>query len=532
MRTAADLIIENVSLWPGFGAERIADGAAAVRDGIIVFSGARRDAASWRDSATTVIDGGSGLLLPSFSDLHTHFLLGSLGELEIDLRGVAGRDEFRARVRSALGGLRPGEWLTGGYWNEEDWLADGAPDRTWLDDIAPDNPLLLHRHDLHQALANTRALEKAGFLAPCADPAGGRIVRRSDGSPTGILLERAVTLVRQVMPPPDRERRRAALAAGMSKVNALGLTAISDMIDGPEDLDLYLEMARAGELTCRFELLMPLPLRRLLIDAGLRSGAGFDLVRLGPMKGFMDGSLGSRTALMLEAYADNPDNCGHLLEMADPPEKIGGMMAEALAAGFSTAVHAIGDRANRILLDLYAGLPIAGTRCRVEHAQHLDPSDIGRFARQGLVVSMQPIHLVDDARFAETALGRARVNTSYAIRSLIDSGAVVVFGSDWPVASIDPLAGIDAAVNRRSSDGAFPGGWLPHEKISVAEALRGYTEAAAWARGEERSLGRLEPGFSADLVILDTDLFAIPPGEILSARVTRTFLRGRQVHPE
>lgn len=533
MRTAADLLIEGVILWPGYGSPRITDAAVAVRDGTIIAAGPRRDVLSCTDIRTRRIDGGGGLLTAAFSDLHTHFLLGSLGQLEIDLRGISGKAEFRDRVRTALTGLQAGDWLTGGYWNEEDWPADGAPERSWLDDIAPDNPLLLHRHDLHQALVNTRTLEIAGFLGPCPDPAGGRIVRASDGSPTGILLEGAVTVVRQAMPPPDRTRRREALRLGMRTVNSLGLTAISDMIDGPEDISLYLEMATAGELTCRFELLMPLPRRRLLLDGGLRAGVGFDLVKLGPMKGFMDGSLGSRTALMHEPYADRPDTRGFLLEMADPPEKIAAMMADAMEGGFPTAVHAIGDRANSILLDIYESLPgVDGARCRVEHAQHLAPSDPVRFARLGLIVSMQPIHLADDARFAETALGRERARMSYAVRSLIEAGAVVAFGSDWPVASIDPLAGIEAAVNRRSSDGAHPDGWLPLEKIGVAEALRGYTEAPAYARREEGLLGRVEAGLSADLAIIDTDLFANPADDLSRARVAQTFLRGHRVHPE
>jgi hypothetical protein len=281
---------------------------------------------------------------------------------------------------------------------------------------------------------------------------------------------------------------------------------------------------------------MPLPLREPLIGTGLKTGARKGLVTLGPMKGFMDGSLGSRTAHMYEPYDDEPENNGYPLEMADPPEKIFTMMKESADAGFCCAVHAIGDKANGILLDLFDKLRKAEKtkrlRHRVEHAQHLTDDQIPRFRELDLIVSMQPTHLIDDGCYTEEALGKERVNTSYRFHSLISNGARVMFNTDWPVVDINPLVGIQAAVTRQTSDGKNAGGWIPGEKISVGDAVHAYTAVPAYARYEEDMLGALAAGYEADFTILDTDIFTCPAENIAAARVIATYLRGKRVYPE
>lgn len=508
--------------------------SVAVKDDRIIFVGSENNALELADGETEIIDLEGRLLLPSFSDLHTHFTLGSLALNEADLRSAENREEFRRRVAAALKHKKPGQWLNGGYWNEELWGDTGLPDKSWLDDLAPENPVFLWRHDLHSALCNSLALQKTGWFDPTPDPGGGEIRRSAAGTPTGMIYEKACTLIREQIPAPGLQQRRGALIKGMQLANSLGITNIGDMLDGPQDLACYFQMARAKELTCRFELNLPLPHQQVLISAGVTAGTGLGTVELGPMKGFMDGSLGSRTAYMKEPFLDNPDNRGYLLEMADPPSKLLKMMTTAREAGFNCAIHAIGDKANEILGQMYSDLGNEDDRLRhrVEHAQHLTPEAVELFKENNLIVSVQPYHLHDDACFVEEAIGRDRASGTYIFNTLLKAGIKVMFNTDWPVVELNPLLGIWAAVTRQTADGNNPEGWMPEEKVTLEQALEAYITTPAWAGGKENCLGRIKHGYYADMVELDRNIFQCPPAQIREARVFRTWFQGKIVFGE
>ena len=508
--------------------------SVAIKDNRIIFAGSEDNALSFRDSETEIIDLKGKLLMPSFSDLHTHFTLGSLALTEADLRTARSRDEFRERISIVLKNKKPGEWLNGGYWNEELWGDTGLPDKSWLDDLAPENPVFLWRHDLHSALCNSLALKTTAWYETCPDPHGGEIQRSPDGSPTGLVYEKACTLIRDQIPEPDEKQRIAALEKGMALANSLGITNIGDMLDGPQDIPVYFKLSREKRLSCHFELNLPLPFQDHLINAGICGGTGLGSVEFGPMKGFMDGSLGSRTACMKEPFSDRPGNSGYLLEMADPPEKLLERMKKARDAGFNCSIHAIGDKANEILANMYSqlGNPDGRFRNRVEHAQHLTAKAVEEFKKNSLVVSVQPYHLHDDACYVEEALGSERVKGTYIFNSLLQKGIKLMFNTDWPVVELNPLLGIWAAVTRQTSDGKNPKGWVPEEKVSLEAALQAYITTPAWAGGKENLLGKIGPGYYADMVELDRDIFQLPADEIKEARVVRTWFQGNIVFGE
>jgi len=528
-----DLVVTRGRIFCGKG-DRAAAEAMAVSRGRIVAVGDSDEIEQLRGLSTRHIDLEGALVLPGLSDSHTHFLEGALS-YGIDLSDVDSKEMFRTRVKEALAGLPPGEWLVGGYWNEEKW-GGTLPDKRWLDDISGDNPVLLYRQDIHSALCNSAALAHAGITAESRAPEGGEIVKGADGRPTGMLLESAVTPVKQSVPEPSMERIRFSLRRWMQKANSVGLTHIGDMIRGPEEFGLYLDLEREGFLTCRFELMPPIAMWERFARAGLRSGVGLELVKLGGMKVFIDGSLGSRTARMLQPYDDDPENLGRFSPAAESPSTLAAMLQCADRAGFRLAVHAIGDAANRLALDLMEKVrkdsPYPLLRHRIEHAQHPDPADIRRFGELRLVASVQPLHLVGDGCYAEKRIGRERSRNAFPLRSLADAGAVLVFGSDWPVVELDPLLAIEAAVTRRTADGRNPNGWIPGEKLTVEESVSASCGNSAFAAGQETRWGRLAPGLDADFVVLDRDIFSCDPGDIGSTRVRMTFLRGRQVYPE
>jgi hypothetical protein len=460
-------------------------------------------------------------------------LIGSQSLLEVDLTGVKNRGEFRQAIEQHLEQLEPGQWLVGGYWNDEHWEEESGPDKSWIEDLTGDRPAILYRHDLHQSLCNTAALRAAGFSDESANPPGGTLGRDSQGKLNGLVFEKAMTLVRQQIPEPPLEQIHKALAAGIAHANSLGITAATDMIDDVRVIEHYRSFCGEEHRGCRFELCAPLPQRQELFAAGYQPQQQFGHVRLGPLKGFMDGSLGSRTAYMRQPYDDDAGNRGYLLDMANPPEKMYAMISESARRGFASTVHAIGTEAVSILLDLFAMQKQSGyghgLRHRVEHAQHILDQDIPRFTRNGLIVSMQPTHLVDDGNYARAALGKEREHTSYRFNSLLKAGATLTFNTDWPVVELNPLTGIHAAVTRRTSDGKHPEGWLPEEKVTVQQAVHAYTAAAAYACGQEKEYGRLQPGWIADLAVLDRNIFTCEPEEIESASVILTMADGRVV---
>jgi predicted amidohydrolase YtcJ len=525
---AATLVVRGARVWTG-DADRPWAEAVASRGERIVAVGSDDEIAPYIGESTEVIDAAGGMLVPGLIDTHIHFLEGGAGLASVQLRDAKTPEEFVARIAAFAKTLKPGEWILNGNWDHEQWGGE-LPQREWIDAVTPDNPVWINRLDGHMNLANSKALALAGVDADTPDVEGGEIVRDADGQPTGILKDNAMGLVEAVVPPPTEAQLDRALAAAMAHVASHGVTSVHDMGNW-RNLATYRRAHSKGELITRIYSVVPLADWRRLRDEVAEHGRGDAWLRIGGLKGFMDGSLGSHTAAFLEPFTDAPDDRGFLVnDLDDMRAWIDG----ADAAGLHVMVHAIGDRAIRDLLDIYRDVAAKNgardRRFRMEHAQHIHPDDLPRFAAQGVIASMQPYHAIDDGRWADRVIGKERARTTYAFRSLIESGAHLSFGSDWFVAPPTPLEGIYAAVTRRTLDGAHPEGWVPEQKIPVEQALRAYTVEAAYASFEEDVKGMLKPGYLADFVLIDRDLTRIPAAEIRDARVLNTVLGGKVVY--
>jgi len=478
------------------------------------------------------IDLGGRTVVPGFTDCHIHFVEYALRLTRIDLAGVQSRAEAVRRVAERARTAKPGEWLLGGGWDHNLWEDTSLPTKEDLDSVAPHNPVALDSKDGHSLWVNSLALARAGIAAETPDPSGGEIERQpGTGEPTGILKENARHLVKNVIKRPSLEDIRSALKVAMANAHRAGLTGIHDCEDELA-FAAFQELLKKGELGLR--VLMHIPAKNLdaAIGLGLRTGFGNEWLRVGGVKVFADGALGSRTAAMLAPYQEEPLNLGIAVT---PKEEMRELVRKASRAGLSVAIHAIGDRANRDVLDVLEESRQAGggadLRHRIEHVQLLHPADIPRLARLGVIASMQPIHATSDMEMVRRHWGEERARRAYAWRSLLEAGTVLAFGSDCPVESLDPLAGIHAAVTRRRADGSpGPEGWHPEERISVGEAVRAYTWGAAYASGEEREKGVIALGKLADLVVLSQDIFAVPPMAILETEVEATVLNGKFVY--
>lgn len=484
-------------------------------------------------AGTRVIDASGRLVLPGFNDAHVHFLSGGFQLANVDLRDARRPEELAERLRQFVAERPRGRWITGGDWDHESWPGAPLPTRELIDAATPDTPVFVSRLDGHMALANSVALRLAGVMRETKDPPGGLIVRNAKtGEPTGLLKDAAMALVTRVIPAPTFEEKLAAARAATEHAARLGVTSVQDMSAGT-DVGVYQELLRRGELKTRIYAVSPLVDWERWSRTGVRAAFGSDVLRVGGLKAFSDGSLGSTTALFFEPYADAPDSRGLPADEMFPE---GAMLQRVLAAdraGLQVMIHAIGDRANDLVLSFFEEAARANgsrdRRARIEHAQHLRPQDVPRFGRAGVIASMQPYHCADDGRWAEKRIGAQRCQTTYALRALLDSGATLAFGSDWTVAPLDPLQGIAVAVTRRTLDGKHPDGWVPAQKITVEEAVRAYTVGSAFAESAEKLKGSITPGRLADLVILDRDIFRIPPTEIEKARVTMTIMNGRVI---
>lgn len=475
---------------------------------------------------TRVVDLDGAFLMPAFTDNHTHFLRGAVTLSQPDLLSATSREDFAARLGAAAR-VRPGKWILGGSWDDQR-LGGELPTHAWIDAATPDTPVAVPRTDLHMYLLNAVALKLAGITRDTPDPPGGVIVRDARGEPTGVVKDNAKDLVDRVVPPMSEAEADGAMRDGI----AHGLSKGVAQAHNPElDWHTYESLRRLrakGETDMRFYAFVPLADWEKMVAIVAEEGRGDDWVRWGAVKALADGSLGSRTAVFYDDYADAPGQRGvRVTSLADLREWIG----HADAHGLHVATHAIGDRANDDVLDIYAAVAAANgakdRRFRIEHAQHLRPAAIPRFARQKIIASVQPYHAIDDGRWAVKRIGPARLEGTYAFRSLMESGATVTFGSDWPVAPLDPLQGVYGAVTRRTIDGANPGGWLPGQKVTARQALTAYTANNAFAGFMEDRTGRIAAGCYADLAVLDADLTAIDPVKIPGVRVLHTFVGGR-----
>lgn len=524
------LAIVNARIWTGDDAQPWAQ--ALVTDGeTLALVGSDEDAR--KANAAQVVDAGGRLIVPGFTDAHTHFREGGFGLSSVQLRDARTRDEFVARIKAFAATVPAGTWIMGGDWDHSLWGGE-LPTREWIDAVTPDHPVWVNRLDGHMSLANSVALKLAGITRATKDIPGGAIVRDRKGEPTGVLKDNAMGPVDAVVPEPSAEMKDRALVAAMKYVNEQGVTTVHNMGTW-DDLATFARAAQSKTLTTRIYAVTPLSKWEQLRDAvaaktyGGADGRGDEWLRVGGLKGFMDGSLGSHTAAFDEPFADAPKDRGLLV---NPPDKMYEWISGADKAGLQVMVHAIGDRAIGMLLDIYERVEKEdGTRdrrFRVEHTQHLRERDIPRFAQLDVIASMQPYHAIDDGRWAEQVIGK-RIATTYAFRSLLDAKARLAFGSDWFVAPATPLEGIYAAVTRRTLDDKNPDGWVPAQKITVEEALRAYTTGGAYASFDESRKGTLAAGKLADLVLIDRNLFEIPAEQIREAKVLATVVGGKVV---
>jgi hypothetical protein len=489
---------------------------------------------------TRVVELRGRLVTPGMNDAHCHFGPGGLSLLEVDLVGTTSLAEIERRVRAAAGSAAAGEWVTGRGWDQTRLPASelgpgGWPTREALDRASPAHPVFLRRVDGHTGWASTAALRAAGVGAEARDPDGGEIVRDARGEPTGILKETATTLVGRRVPSPTPERRRRGILAALELAARTGVTSVQTEAPA-RDFEVYEALAREGRLTVRVYGWAPLEIEEVRSLSGLGKQAPFGdpWLRRGLLKEYADGTLGSRTAWMLEAYADDASTRG-IRRLSE--EQLEALVRAADDAGLQVAIHAIGDAANRMALDAIEGSQAKtgrrGARHRIEHAQVLDAADIPRFVRLGVIASMQPTHATSDLRWAEKRIGPDRAEEgAYAWRKLLAAGADVAFGTDFPVEPLAPAEGLYSAVTRRSREPPFdpPRGFVPSQKLSMAEAIRLYTAASAYAEMQERDKGTLEPGKLADLVVWDTDLLDASPEQVLRARPDFTIVGGRLVY--
>ncbi|WP_394836563.1 amidohydrolase [Pendulispora rubella] len=512
--------------------------ALAISHGRVVAVGSDAEVQPFLGPRTRIIDFQNRRAVPGFRDSHVHFLYGGLGLSRVDLKDAANEAELGRRLVEADRQLPPGRWMLGGNWDHDRALAGRLPDAALLDKYVPHRPVFLARYDGHMALANSRALQLAGIDARTQDPPGGVIYRQSGTrTPSGLLRDNAMDLVLPKVPPLEEEEILEGVRAAAREAHRHGVTAVEDL-DGSDPatrarlIDVYRRLGARGELGVRVDLYWPLA--EYAEAARVRSRGNFDddWLRLGGVKGFVDGSIGSSTARLFEPYLNEPNSTGLYVT---PPETLRTWIAEADATGLAVAVHAIGDRANAELLSMFenAARINAGRahRFRIEHAQHLRHADIARFASAGVIASMQPYHAIDDGRWVEGRIGPARAASSYTWRSLLNVHATLAFGSDWPVAPLSALTGIDAAVHRRPLDGKHPEGWYPAERISAREAVLAYTRGAAIAAGHDRDEGSLARGKFADLAVLSRDILDDTAKDgIADTRVVLTIAGGQVVY--
>jgi len=510
------------------GEEPTAATAVLVRDGRIEIVGSDDEVTAAARDDDRLVDLAGAVVVPGFADSHCH--LHGLGKalVQIDLVDTPSAAACVELVESAATDATPGAWLEGRGWDQNDWPEAVYPDRGLLDAVSGDRPCYLRRVDGHAAWVNSAALDAAGITAATPDPVGGLILRDQRGEPTGILIDNAVDLVDDVVPEPTAEERRRRVRLAVEHCLAHGITTVHDAGISWESVALYREMAGAGELQLRYYgMLTDEP---ATLDPGLAAGPIHDaggLFTVRAVKLYADGALGSRGALLLADYTDEPGRRGLPVTA---PAHMDSVARRAAAAGFQVCTHAIGDGANRLVLDIYeeilGGLDPGDRRWRVEHAQILDPTDIPRFAELGVIAAMQPVHCTSDMDWAGERLGPDRLAAAYAWRSLLDAGAHVCSGTDFPVERVSALAGLFSSRTRTHPDGTPLGGWQPQERLDGRTALELYTAGSAYAAFAEDELGRIAPGYRADLTVLDGDPVACAPAELLDMQVLMTVVNG------
>jgi hypothetical protein len=535
---SADLILTNGRIYTVDNARPIVS-ALAVRNGRIVFVGSDAEARALASPSTQTIDLHGATVFPGFTDAHAH-LLGLGDELRrVNVAGAASYEEVVERVKPWAKNVKPGEWILGRGWDQNRWPSKQFPTHEALSRAFPNNPVVLERIDGHADLANAKAMELAHITAATLEPSGGRILKLASGAPSGVFIDNAEALIERAIPASTRAETRSALLAAIAECNRWGLTGVHDPGESAETVSIYEELAKAKELNLRSYVMLSDP-----GEPGSAAARANPYLQRGPqsalydghlwiraIKLYADGALGSRGAALLAPYSDDSTNSGLLVSQ---PEHLEAWAEWALRHGFQVNVHAIGDRGNRNVLDAFEtalrAVPKADHRFRIEHAQVVSPQDIPRFARLGVIPSMQATHQTSDMRWAEARLGPERIRGAYAWRSLLNTGVIIPNGTDFPVEEVNPLLTFHAAVTRQDPSNQPAGGWYPEQRMTREEALQSMTIWPAYAGFQESVLGSLTPGKYADFVILDRDIMRVPETEILGARVLSTWIGGHRVY--
>jgi predicted amidohydrolase YtcJ len=540
----ADLIFTHANIYTGavdaassLAAEKRAEALAVSGDRILAV-GARAEVMQFKGPETKIIDLEGRIVMPGFNDAHMHLASAGLEKMNVDLVGTKTLEEFRERLRVKCEAAAPGEWVVGGGWDETLWPVKVLPTRWDLDEVSGKHPVYLSRVDGHIGVANTRALQLASVTVASRDPEGGKIDRDESGTPNGILREKAQGAVFAVIPKPTHDKRRQGIELALADLVSHGITSAQDFSQW-EDFQTYEELEKEGKLNARISEWLPFDDSLEELNRKRASHPASDnLLHTGMLKGFMDGSLGSKTAALLEPYSDDPANSG--LPQYEV-SKLNAMTKERVLAGYQVGFHAIGDRGVKMALDAFAEAEKAAKeakvkavnggsdyRLRVEHAQVTKPLEISRFKELKVIASMQPSHLLTDMNWAESRLGPKRAEHSYAWAEFRDHGVTLAFGTDYPVEPVTPFRGLYAAVTRMSEDGKKS--YYRAQKLNIEQAIAAYTTGSAFAEFEEKQKGKLEPGMLADFVVLDQDITAALPPKMLETKVLRTVLGGKTVY--
>jgi predicted amidohydrolase YtcJ len=529
---AADLIILNAKVWTVDKTHPTAQAVAVLGDRIVAV-GSNGDVEAWHGVRTRTIDASGKLLLPGFNDSHVHFVDGGLSLDSVQLNDATSAAEFARRIGEQVKKTPKGEWVTSGDWDETKWTPAAMPSKELIDPVSPDTPVFVTRYDGHMALANSVTLRLSGITAQTPDPPGGVIVHDAHGNPTGALKDAAMDYVYKIAPPLSHDKRLRAVKRALAHATSLGVTSVQHMNPEYADIAVYSELLERGELTAR---IYAAPLITGVDDQlkiGVRHAFGGPYLRIGALKAYADGSLGSSTAYFFEPFSNQPNNHGLLSDEMHPVSLMQDRMLRADAAGLQICTHAIGDQGISTILDLYSEVVKAhgesDRRFRIEHAQHMAAKDFDRFAQLHVIASVQPYHAIDDGRWAEERIGHDRASRTYAFRTFLNHGVRLAFGTDWNVAPLNPMLGLYAAVTRATLDGKTPNGWFPEQKLTVAEAVEAYTMGSAYAEFQENDKGSITPGKLADMVLLSDDVFSIDPAKIRDVKVMTTFVGGKIV---
>jgi len=529
----ADMVLLKGAVWTVNPKQPWAE-AVAVGGEKILEAGSTVEIKKLIGANTRVINLKGDLVLPGFIDSHAHFIDGGFSLLSINLRDVRTREEFVEKIRNKAEELGKGGWILNGDWDHQQFTPPELLKKEWIDEVTAQNPVCVNRHDGHMVLVNSLALKIAGITRDTPSPEGGEILKDPfTGEPTGILKDAAMELVFIHVPEPSLKEKLKVAEVALRHAAEVGVTSVHDMASA-SNFEVYQELLRLNRLTARLYVYFPIKEIGNFIRLKLKSPFGNNFLKIGGLKGFVDGSLGSSTALFFEPYTDDPEKYGILVSDMFPEGIMEKRVMLADKSGLQVAVHAIGDKANHIILDIFekviAQNGVRERRWRIEHAQHLLPEDIERMSKLRIIASVQPYHALDDGRWAEKKIGKERRQYSYAYKSLLEKGVLLACSSDWTVAPLDPLTGIYAALTRQTTDGKNPQGWIPEEKISLEEAVKGYTLNGAYAEFSENIKGSVEKGKLADLVVLSQNIFKIPPEEIKKTEVKMTIFNGKIIY--